>query len=185
MQHTQVLRAAFNKVRFTFKAMIPDAAFQSEWPQLEEQFLQQYLDMDLETATQTMKDPWGMDELHDVQSTVKLLVASTSAKDRERHAEVRSRAEAATFEQLASELLTDQEDATQYLNQKKAAGKDWERQVAAYKTARYTRGMEAARAFLDARFDIVDLHGHKLIMRCIGATPIADVRMHQWHPGSC
>ena len=59
----------------------------------------------------------------------------------------------------------DQEDATQYLNQKKAAGKDWERQAAAYKTARYTRGMEAARAFLDARFDIVDLHGHKLIMR--------------------
>ena len=75
------------------------------------------------------------------------------------------RAEAATFEQLASGLLMDHEDATQYLNQKKAAGKDWERPVAAYKTARYTRGMEAARAFLDARFDIVDLHGHKLIMR--------------------
>ena len=75
------------------------------------------------------------------------------------------RAEAATFEQLASELLMKQEDATQYLNQKKAAGKDWERQVAAYRTARYTQGMEAARAFLDARFDIVDLHDHKLIMR--------------------
>ena len=45
---------------------------------MEEKFLQEYLDMELETATQNMKDPWGMEELHDVQSIVKRLAASTS-----------------------------------------------------------------------------------------------------------
>ena len=165
MQHKRLLRAAFDKVRFTLNAMIPDAAFQSEWSQLENKFVSKILDMDLETATQNMKDPWGMEELHDVQSIVKRLAAISSAQDRERRARVMLRAEAATFEKLESALLMDQEDATQYLNQKKAAGKDWERQVAAYRAARYTRGMEAARAFLGARFDIVDLHDNKLIMR--------------------
>ena len=161
----QLICATFNKMRNTLKAQLPDAVFQIEFPLLEHKFFEQYLDSDLEQAAQNQLDPWPMHEITDVVSIVKRLEASICAKDRERHREVMMRAEAATLDQLMTELQMDQDDAERYLAKKTEMGQVWEKQVANHKTKRYNKGLEMARTFLDNRFSIVDLPDAKHIAR--------------------
>ena len=126
MAQKQLLCATFNKAKKTLQATIPDVAFQTEFPLLEDKFLQQHMDLDLERAAENMQDPWRMTELNDFVAVIKRLEVAVAAKERERHREVTLRAEAATFDQLSTELAMDQADAAKYLERRAALGKAWE-----------------------------------------------------------
>ena len=165
MAQKQLICATFNKARQNLKAIIPDVAFVVEMPVLEAKFLDQYLDQDLEAAAHNQHDPWPMHEIADVQSIIKRMEAAIMARGRERHREVIMRAEAATFEQLSTELLLDQEDAARYLSRKEEMCKAWGRKVAMYKAKRYTNGIEKCQAYMDQKFDICDVPDAKHISR--------------------
>ena len=165
MIQKQLICATFNKARQTLKAIIPDTAFITEMPHLEAKFLEQYLDQDLEAAAQNQHDPWPMHEIADIQSIIKRMEAAITARDRERHREVITRAEVATFEQLSTELLLDQEDSARYLSRKDEVSKNWARKVAMYKAKRYTNGIEKCQAYMEHKFDICDLPDAKHLSR--------------------
>ena len=165
MAQKQIICATFNKARLTLKTLIPDAMFIVEFPILEQRFLEQLMDAELELAAQNQSDPWGMDELSDIKAILRRMEASTVARDREKHREVMMRAELACFDQLSTELAMDQEDATKYLEKKAAAGRAWDREVAHYKAKRYNRGLEMAKKFLADRFSIVDIPDAKHLVR--------------------
>ncbi|MFM7987805.1 MAG: hypothetical protein ACKPKO_51685, partial [Candidatus Fonsibacter sp.] len=150
----QLLCATFAKMRQALMAQLPYAVLQFEMPLLEHKFMEQYLDSDLEQAASNQMDPWSMQEIGDVVAILKRLEANICAKDRERHCAVMMRAEAATLDQLTTDLQLDQEEATRYLVKKMDGAQMRDNQVANHKTKRYNKGLEMPREFLDNRMSI-------------------------------
>ena len=98
--------------------MISDTAFVTEMLLLEVNLLEKRLHQDLEAAAHNQHDPWLLHKIADVQSIIKRMQAATITRDLERDCEVIMRAEVATFEQLSTGLMLDQEHSARYLSRK-------------------------------------------------------------------
>ena len=153
------------KVKHTLKTLVNADVFQVEWPVLEEKFVEQYLDFDLELAWQNARTPWDLSEIAEVSVILKRHAAAGMAKVRAEHQELARRAEAANFDQLMAQLEDDKRHIVNYAEAVAATGRRLDNQVSTYKRDRYQRGCEAVNTFMSERCDIVDLVNAKGVAR--------------------
>ena len=157
--------SAFAYARKVFMGMVDDATFQAEWPDLEQKYLDHYLDADLMAEVKHLQHPWTLGCIPDVRSVMKRQQDRTRQKDLHRAEELRLRVNTCTFEQLQADITVDYEKINEPMEMKKKAVSMQCQMEMKYHRSRYEKGRQRIEELMSQRLAVKHIGKVSLLMQ--------------------